>query len=195
MDFCPHRDARGAARPRGAHPRGPLRPPAPEGARPLRRLVRPAPPGRSSPRRTCSASRCPESAGGLGFGFLDLCMVLREVGRNVVAAARDPDARVGRAADRAVRLRRAAGDPRQGRERRRAAHRRARRDRRRAREAHHHRDARRRRLAHQRHEVERARRDRGRARARARDGRRRRSRCSSCRPSARGHHAPRASRR
>jgi len=25
----------------------------------------------------------PESAGGLGFGFLDLCMVLREVGRNV----------------------------------------------------------------------------------------------------------------
>ena len=25
----------------------------------------------------------PESAGGLGMGFLDLCMVLREVGRNV----------------------------------------------------------------------------------------------------------------
>ena len=25
----------------------------------------------------------PESAGGLGFGFLDLCMVLREIGRNV----------------------------------------------------------------------------------------------------------------
>ena len=36
----------------------------------------------------------PESAGGLGFGFLDLCMVLREVGRNVVAAPGDPDARV-----------------------------------------------------------------------------------------------------
>src|SRR5215467_2211815 len=25
----------------------------------------------------------PESAGGLGLGYLDLCMVLREVGRNV----------------------------------------------------------------------------------------------------------------
>ena len=47
----------------------------------------------------------PESAGGLGFGFLDLCMVLREVGRNVVAAAGDPDARV------AARCRSRSSDP------------------------------------------------------------------------------------
>ena len=54
----------------------------------------------------------PESVGGLGLGFLDLCMVLREVGRNVAPLPADPDARERRAADRALRHRRAARDAR-----------------------------------------------------------------------------------
>ena len=111
-----------------------------------------------------------------------------------LAAPGDPDARLGRASHRAVRLRRAAGDPRQGRERRRAAHGRARRDRRRAREAEHHRDPRRRRLEDQRYEVERSRRDRGRDRAWCPRPSTARSRCSSC-PRTRPASRPRASRR
>ena len=54
----------------------------------------------------------PEAAGGLGLGFLDLCMVLREVGRNVAPLPMIPHARERRAADRPVRHRRAAGDAR-----------------------------------------------------------------------------------
>ncbi len=62
----------------------------------------------------------PESVGGLGMGFLDLCMVLREVGRQCRAAPDDPDARQRRAADRTIRHRRAGGGAVEGRGRRRA---------------------------------------------------------------------------
>jgi 3-oxocholest-4-en-26-oyl-CoA dehydrogenase beta subunit len=60
----------------------------------------------------------PESAGGLGLGFLDLCMVLREIGRNVaplpaiatLVAAGLPIARFGDDAQRAVLSKVVAGD-------------------------------------------------------------------------------------
>ncbi len=60
----------------------------------------------------------PESAGGLGMGFLDLCMVLREVGRNVaplpmiptLVSAALPIARFGNDAEAAVLSKVAAGD-------------------------------------------------------------------------------------
>ena len=75
----------------------------------------------------------PESAGGLGFGFLELCFVLREIGRNVAPLPAIPTLVAGGAPDRPLRDRRAAGGARQGRLRRRAPHRRARRARRRPR--------------------------------------------------------------
>jgi len=60
----------------------------------------------------------PESAGGLGLGFVDLCMVLREVGRNVaplpviptLVSAALPIARFGTEAQQAVLAKVAAGD-------------------------------------------------------------------------------------
>jgi alkylation response protein AidB-like acyl-CoA dehydrogenase len=60
----------------------------------------------------------PESAGGLGMGFLDLCMVLREVGRNVaplpmiptLVSAGLPIARFGTDAQAAVLSKVVAGD-------------------------------------------------------------------------------------
>ena len=60
----------------------------------------------------------PESAGGLGMGFLDLCMVLREVGRNVaplpmiptLVSAALPIARFGTDAQAAVLSKVVAGD-------------------------------------------------------------------------------------
>ena len=102
----------------------------------------------------------PESAGGLGLGFLDLCMVLREVGRNVAPLPMIPTLVSAGAADRALRHRRAAGDPREGRRGRRPAHGRARRVRQRVGDAGHDRDARRRRLAARRHQGQRSRRRR-----------------------------------
>ena len=102
MDFSLSEKQEELARARGAHPRGPHRPPAPEGTRPLRRLVRPRPRGSEFAKANLLGIALPESAGGLGFGFLDLCMVLREVGAQRRAAPGDPDARRRRAADRAV---------------------------------------------------------------------------------------------
>ena len=60
----------------------------------------------------------PESAGGLGFGFLDLCMVLREVGRNVaplpaiptLVSGALPIAQYGTDAQQAILAKVAAGD-------------------------------------------------------------------------------------
>ena len=60
----------------------------------------------------------PESVGGLGFGFLDLCMVLREIGANVaplpaiptLVAAALPIARFGTDAQQAILAKVAAGD-------------------------------------------------------------------------------------
>src|SRR5258707_2064351 len=60
----------------------------------------------------------PESAGGLGFGFLDLCMVLREVGRNVsplpavstLVSGALPIARFGSDAQQAILAKVASGD-------------------------------------------------------------------------------------
>jgi acyl-CoA dehydrogenase len=60
----------------------------------------------------------PESIGGLGMGFLDLCMVLREVGRNVaplpviptLVSAALPIARFGTDAQQAILSKVAAGD-------------------------------------------------------------------------------------
>jgi 3-oxocholest-4-en-26-oyl-CoA dehydrogenase beta subunit len=60
----------------------------------------------------------PESAGGLGFGFLDLCMVLREVGRNVsplpvlptLVAGALPIAKFGSDAQRAILAKVVSGD-------------------------------------------------------------------------------------
>ena len=60
----------------------------------------------------------PESAGGLGFGFLDLCMVLREVGANVaplpviptLVAGALPIARFGTDAQQAILAKVASGD-------------------------------------------------------------------------------------
>ncbi len=60
----------------------------------------------------------PESAGGLGFGFLDLCMLLREVGRNVaplpaiptLVAGALPLARFGSDAQQAILAKVASGD-------------------------------------------------------------------------------------
>ena len=60
----------------------------------------------------------PESAGGLGLGFVDLCMVLREVGRNVaplpfistLVSAALPIARYGTDAQQAILAKVAAGD-------------------------------------------------------------------------------------
>src|SRR5256885_6007019 len=60
----------------------------------------------------------PETVGGLGFGFLDLCMVLREVGRYVaplpmvptLVSAALPIARFGTDAQRAVLSKVVAGD-------------------------------------------------------------------------------------
>jgi len=60
----------------------------------------------------------PESAGGLGLGFLDLCMVLREIGRNVaplpaiptLVSAALPIARFGTDAQRAVLSKVVAGE-------------------------------------------------------------------------------------
>ena len=60
----------------------------------------------------------PESAGGLGFGFLDLCMVLREVGANVaplpaiptLVSGALPIARYGSDAQQAILAKVASGD-------------------------------------------------------------------------------------
>jgi alkylation response protein AidB-like acyl-CoA dehydrogenase len=60
----------------------------------------------------------PESAGGLGLGYLDLCMVLREIGRNVaplpaiptLVSAALPIARFGTDAQQAILAKVAAGD-------------------------------------------------------------------------------------
>jgi len=60
----------------------------------------------------------PESAGGLGFGFLDLCMVLREVGRNVsplpiiptLVSAALPIAKFGSDAQQSILAKVASGD-------------------------------------------------------------------------------------
>jgi alkylation response protein AidB-like acyl-CoA dehydrogenase len=60
----------------------------------------------------------PESAGGLGLGFLDLCMVLREVGRNVaplpviptLVSAAMPIARYGTEAQQAILSKVVAGE-------------------------------------------------------------------------------------
>jgi alkylation response protein AidB-like acyl-CoA dehydrogenase len=60
----------------------------------------------------------PESVGGLGMGFLDLCMVLREVGRNVaplpfiptLVSAAMPIARYGTEAQQAILSKVVAGD-------------------------------------------------------------------------------------
>ena len=60
----------------------------------------------------------PESAGGLGFGFLDLCMVFREVGRNVsplpaiptLVSGALPIARFGSDAQQAILAKVASGD-------------------------------------------------------------------------------------
>lgn len=60
----------------------------------------------------------PETVGGLGFGFADLCMVLREVGRNVaplpviptLVSAALPIARYGTDAQRAILSKVVAGD-------------------------------------------------------------------------------------
>jgi acyl-CoA dehydrogenase len=60
----------------------------------------------------------PESAGGLGFGFLDLCMVLREIGRNVaplpaiptLVSGALPIAQYGTDAQQAILAKVAAGD-------------------------------------------------------------------------------------
>jgi len=60
----------------------------------------------------------PESAGGLGLGFVDLCMVLREVGRNVaplpmistLVSAALPIARYGTDAQQAILAKVAAGE-------------------------------------------------------------------------------------
>src|SRR3954468_2638099 len=60
----------------------------------------------------------PESAGGLGMGYLDLCMVLREIGRNVaplpaiptLVSAALPIARYGTDAQRAVLSKVVAGE-------------------------------------------------------------------------------------
>jgi alkylation response protein AidB-like acyl-CoA dehydrogenase len=60
----------------------------------------------------------PESAGGLGFGFLDLCMVLREVGRNVsplpvvstLVSGALPIAQFGSDAQQAILAKVASGD-------------------------------------------------------------------------------------
>src|SRR6478735_4511374 len=60
----------------------------------------------------------PESAGGLGFGFLDLCMVLREVGTHVsplpviptLVSGALPIARYGSDAQRAILAKVASGD-------------------------------------------------------------------------------------
>src|SRR6202795_2185069 len=59
-----------------------------------------------------------ESAGGLGFGFLDLCMVLREVGANVsplpaiptLVSGALPIARLGSDAQQAILAKVASGD-------------------------------------------------------------------------------------
>jgi alkylation response protein AidB-like acyl-CoA dehydrogenase len=60
----------------------------------------------------------PESAGGLGFGFLDLCMVLREIGRNVaplpaiptLVSGALPIAKYGTDAQQAILAKVAAGE-------------------------------------------------------------------------------------
>src|SRR6202140_3340616 len=60
----------------------------------------------------------PESAGGLGLGFVDLCMVLREVGRNVaplpliptLVSAALPIARYGTDAQQAILAKVVAGE-------------------------------------------------------------------------------------
>src|SRR5690242_17207111 len=60
----------------------------------------------------------PESVGGLGFGFLDLCMVLREVGRNVsplpaiptLVAGALPIARFGSDSQQAILAKVVSGD-------------------------------------------------------------------------------------
>ena len=60
----------------------------------------------------------PESAGGLGFGFLDLCIVLREVGRNVsplpaistLVSGALPIAKFGSDAQQAILAKVASGD-------------------------------------------------------------------------------------
>src|SRR4029079_7890645 len=60
----------------------------------------------------------PESAGGLGMGFLDLCMVLREVGKKVaplpfiptLVSAAMPIARFGTEAQQAILAKVVAGD-------------------------------------------------------------------------------------
>ena len=128
----------------------------------------------------------PESVGGLGFGFVDLCMVLREVGRNVaplpmiptLVSAALPIARYGTDAQQAI-LSKVVGG-------RGAAHGRARRVRQRAGGAGDDRDARRRRLAARRAQGQRARRGVGRAHRRARARSTTASACSSCPANATG---------
>ena len=118
MDFSLTENARGAARPRGAHPRGPHRSPAPEGTRPLRRLVRPAPRGRSSRRRTCSASRCPSRPAVSASGSSTSAWCCARSARNVaplpaiptLVAGALPIARFGSDAQQAILAKVASGD-------------------------------------------------------------------------------------
>ena len=108
----------GAPRARGEDPRRRHHARTREGGARRRATARPRPVARRSPRPASSASRCPESVGGGGLGFLETCIVLEEVGR---AAAPVPALAVmGLAAPALVAVRR---HRRARRRRRRHAHR------------------------------------------------------------------------
>ena len=115
MDFSLSETKQELRGPRGAHPRGPHRPPAPEGARPLRRLVRPRHVAASSRRRTCSASRCRSRRAVSASASSTSAWCCARSAATSRRCPSIPTLVARRAADRALRLRRAAGDPRQGR--------------------------------------------------------------------------------
>ena len=76
-------------------PRRPHDAPAPQGASTAPTTGSTATRGRELAKANLLGIALPESHGGLGFGFLDLCLVLQEVGRHVAPLPVDPDARVG----------------------------------------------------------------------------------------------------
>ena len=96
MDFNFTEEQRCVARSRARDPRSRGHARTPEGRSSSgREMVQHRSCGRSSPRRTCSDSRIPEDLWGMGFGIVELCVLLQEVGRSVAPdpSAADPGAR------------------------------------------------------------------------------------------------------
>ena len=110
MDFSLHEEQEALARPRRADPRRPRHARAAQGARGGRRARSTATRGRELAKAGLLGIALPEDVGGSGLGFLELCLLLEQVGRTVAPLPLLADAGARRAADRRVRHRGAALD-------------------------------------------------------------------------------------